>query len=228
MAIAIKCPICNQTTSGIFCEHCGFEIHILPEPISDEVRLYEEEREKVYKERLAEQKRKEKVLSEQLSSAQKELENQKIVSEKTGKADQAKIDQLTKDLKQLSTDLEQRNKDLEKANRKVADAKGERPKAFLLFKGVGEDTVGAVYQGRNSYGCLFGGIDDPNHQELSIDGLKPLHFRIETIDDRFLLHDLVGDMCSANGELIGSKGRTLTNDTRFSIGKTIKVTFIIS
>ena len=31
-----------------------------------------------------------------------------------------------------------------------------------------------------------------------------------------------------NGELIGSKGRTLTNDTRFSIGKTIKVTFIIS
>ncbi len=238
MAIETKCPICGEMVNSYFCENCGFEIHILPADISDEVKAYEQGRVAKYKEtrqklvsseekceklsgELEEQKKKDKELSDKLSSVNKEFETHKKDAASKAMYDKAKIDQLTNDLKQ-------RNKDLEEAKRNVADAKGERPKAFILIKGVGEETVGAVYQGRNSYGCLFGGINDPNHQELSIDGLKSLHFRIETVGDRYLLHDAIGDITSANGESIGPKGRTLTNDTRFSIGKNIKVTFIIS
>lgn len=148
------------------------------------------------------------------------LNSQMETAETKSKSDLAQIEQLKKD-------LEQRTEELNAANRKIAGRKEERPKAFILLKGVGEETVGAVYQGRNSYGCQFGGIDDPNHQELSLNGLKPLHFRIETVGDRFLLLDVVGDIIY-NGEPVGSKGHTLTNHCRFSIGKDIKVSFIIS
>ncbi len=224
--------------NNYFCENCGFEIHILPADISDEVKAYEQGRVAKYKEmrqklvsseaecekiskELEKQRKKEKELSDKLSSANKDFEKyQKDVATRVV-SDKAKIEQLTNDLKR-------RNKELEEVKRNVADAKGERPRAFILLKGVGDETVGAVYQGRNSYGCLFSGINDPNHQELSVDGLRPLHFRIETVGDRFLLHDEVGDIKSANGDSIGPQGRTLTNDTRFFIGKTIKVTFIIS
>lgn len=130
-------------------------------------------------------------------------------------------------IEQQKSQIQNTKKALDEANRKKIVETVKRPMAFLLLKGIGEETVGAVYQGNNSYGCMFGGINDPNHQELSIDGLKPFHFRIETVGNRFLLHDAVGNITSANGELIGSKGQILINDTRFSIGKTLKVTFII-
>ncbi len=44
------CPVCNQTTNSNFCEHCGFEIHILPTTVSDEIKAHEQERIAKYKE----------------------------------------------------------------------------------------------------------------------------------------------------------------------------------
>lgn len=46
------CPVCNQATDSTFCDHCGFEIHILPTAVSAEVKAYEKKRIAKYKERL--------------------------------------------------------------------------------------------------------------------------------------------------------------------------------
>ena len=264
-----KCKICGHelTFSDTFCPECGFEVHIYPEPLSPELKSYEEERVKKYNDQR--EKQKELFLT---------MEKLKKDSEEKASSDRCTIEQLTQDLKQRAQELDKRTqelsraseqimlnkkeikaqiesiqsqmknemerantraisdkaiierltKDLDMANRKASDIKGERPRAFILLKGGGDETVGAVYQGRNSYGCMFGEIKDSNHQELCIDGLKPIHFTIETVGERFLLQDLVGDISSANGSPIGIQGSTLTNGARFSISKNIKVTFIIS
>ena len=46
-----KCKVCGKALSlaDIFCPGCGFEHHILPEPVSEEVKRYEEKRIRVYK-----------------------------------------------------------------------------------------------------------------------------------------------------------------------------------
>lgn len=45
----MNCPVCNKPTSGRFCEHCGFELHVLPKGVSEEVITYENERVENYK-----------------------------------------------------------------------------------------------------------------------------------------------------------------------------------
>ena len=50
------CPVCNKATSSTFCEHCGFEIHILPTTVSAEVKAYEKKRIAKYMDRLAKMK----------------------------------------------------------------------------------------------------------------------------------------------------------------------------
>ena len=334
----MKCPICNQETTGRFCESCGFELHVLPEGVSDEVIQYENERVERHKkafdrlQKLQEFEKKAKDLEEQLTESQnavnegrgeiskqqvewekqkteleqriaeidqqkteferlhqeseskvKELEKQLTESKNAVNASQSEIskqqtefeqqkkrleqqetelqnaqktnadlrtknEQLDSDLKKsqaevslLSTQLGasqnenlQLRKDLDEAKRKAAENKGERPKAFILLRGSGDEAVGAVYSGLNTYGCVFGNINEPNHQELNITGLKLKHFGIETVGDRFRLVDYVGDITSASGTRAGAKGLTLSNGSRINIGEDpqkancIKGTFIIT
>ena len=49
--VEYKCKVCGRdlNLSDSFCPKCGFEHHILPELVSNEVRIYEEKRIKAYK-----------------------------------------------------------------------------------------------------------------------------------------------------------------------------------
>lgn len=49
----MTCPICNHELpqNESFCPQCGFEIHILPEGVSDAVKVYENARVEKYKNR---------------------------------------------------------------------------------------------------------------------------------------------------------------------------------
>ena len=71
----MNCPICNKkiALSTMFCKHCGFEIHILPEGVDDAIIAYEQERIEKYKERmrLITAGTKADELSEQLAAATK-------------------------------------------------------------------------------------------------------------------------------------------------------------
>ena len=118
----MKCPVCNQETSGRFCESCGFELHVLPEGVGEEVKKYESERverhQKAFEglQKLQVFERKTKELEEQLSESQKavnegrseiskqqaELEHQKAELEQRI----AEIDQQKKRLEQQATELQ--------------------------------------------------------------------------------------------------------------------------
>lgn len=92
-----KCKVCggDLNLSDSFCPQCGFEHHILPEPVSNEVRMYEEKRinackkvweehcqdiKKLHDEKDSEKKtleQKLKKIKEETQSAQKEKEQEK-------------------------------------------------------------------------------------------------------------------------------------------------------
>ena len=71
------CPVCNQATNTTFCNHCGFEIHILPTTVSAEVKAYEEKRIAKYKENLT------KLKEEQEAHESTKRELEKMRAEKT-------------------------------------------------------------------------------------------------------------------------------------------------
>lgn len=77
----MNCPICNKEilSNTMFCEHCGFEIHVLPETLSAEIEAYEKERIEKYKERMQ--------LTSEAETKANELMNQ--LSEATKRADAA-------------------------------------------------------------------------------------------------------------------------------------------
>lgn len=56
MALEIKCPVCGHTNGNIFCDYCGFEVHIMPAKVAGEVQAYEEKRISRYKSMIEEQK----------------------------------------------------------------------------------------------------------------------------------------------------------------------------
>ena len=73
MAITITCPVCNKETNEDFCEHCGFEIHVLPQSVSEKTKKYEDDRIDRYKRKLKEtllpeEKAKLKEVQEQLKA----------------------------------------------------------------------------------------------------------------------------------------------------------------
>ena len=99
----MKCPICGQETSGRFCESCGFEFHVLPEGVSEEVNKYENERVERHRkafeglQKLQELERKAKDLEEKLSESKNEVN-----------ASQSEISKQQVELEKQKTELEQR------------------------------------------------------------------------------------------------------------------------
>ncbi|MBR2368629.1 MAG: hypothetical protein IKA83_00565 [Paludibacteraceae bacterium] len=105
------CPICKQQLSEnvVFCSQCGFELHILPNNVSDKVRKYEKSREEQYKNTWEEANKsfakvneikkklqsKEEELNKRTTSYQSEID---ILNNKT-KLFQKEIDDLNKENK---------------------------------------------------------------------------------------------------------------------------------
>ena len=162
MAVDIKCPFCGGITSGLFCKYCGFEIHILPEGVSDEIKAYEQERITKFGERLEEIARLKSELKVQTSSSKNEIEKIRRDAKMKAQSDQSKINHLTKVLddannktmelesqkrhletlknqmeKTHKTEIKQLTKDLEQRNKGLAEA--TRMIILLLFTLLGCD-----------------------------------------------------------------------------------------
>lgn len=213
-----KCKVCGHPLSvaDTFCPECGFERHVLPIPVSKEVEEYENNRIRNYKEQL-------ELHRQNLEKTEKKVA---LLTDENTKLEegQKELEQLLEREKQRAQQLEI---DLNDVQVKSAAVKGEKPKAFLLVKDDKKESVGAVYEGRNTYGCFLGGITNNNHQELNIEGLKPLHFSIEAVGDYFRLFDLVGNIKSGRNP-ISDSGVSLRNGGKLEIGNNIKITFIIT
>lgn len=206
-----KCKVCDHQfpLTETFCPECGFERHVLPETVPVEVKEYEENRVKRHREILELQK-KLKSSVEMLSNENNSLKEERESSKQ-----------------RLSKKIAQLEKDLNDAQQKAASMKNEKPKAFLLIEDDIKESVGAVYEGRNTYGCFLGGIRENNHQEINIEGLKPLHFSIEAFDDHFRFFDLIGDVKSGK-KPISDRGVSLHNGGKLEIGTDLTITFIIA
>lgn len=114
-----KCKVCggDLNLSDSFCPQCGFEHHILPEPISVEVKMYEENRievcKKVWEERnqgLKLQKAYNKELSEK-NTLEQELEKARKKTQSTEEEKERYKAQIDKTQKELAS-VKKENQDL--------------------------------------------------------------------------------------------------------------------
>lgn len=138
----MNCPICNTNlqSTDTFCPTCGFEIHILPEDVSDAVRTYEQERIEKYK-RLMQQ------MSE-FETRANELSNQFLEATKRADAAEERIAENTKVIQGIQME---KNELLEQI--KAHDV--ERPIAFLVqMQGDDISAIYDIYEGENSFGYM--------------------------------------------------------------------------
>ena len=116
--VADKCKVCGgdlNLSDSSFCPQCGFEHHILPEPVSDQIRKYEEKRinackevwekhsleieklQKTYDEGVY----KNKTLEQELERAKKETLSAQQEKEQEKKKYEAKLKETGQSLEQL-------------------------------------------------------------------------------------------------------------------------------
>jgi len=138
----MNCPICNKEISldTMFCKHCGFEIHILPEDVSDAVRTYEQERIQKYKERMQ--------LMSEAETKSIELSSQLLVATQRADTAEKRIAEKMKDIQGIQ---KEKNELLEQI--KAHDV--EQPIAFLVqMQGDDISAIYDIYEGENSFGYM--------------------------------------------------------------------------
>lgn len=224
----VKCKVCNQMfpLTETFCPECGFERHIYPEPLSPDLKSYEEERIKKYKEQRKKQEEKLKDKEEAYNKASSQLsEAHDRLKQKEEELKNAEMDARAN--KQRIAQLE---RDLNDAQQKAVIRTFMKPKAYLLFENGGNKIVAAVYEGKNTYGSRSSDIQESTHYKVAILGLRPRQFCIDASDKHFRLFDLIGNMTtSANESINPQNGISLSSVNRtFYVGDDIKITFTLA
>ena len=186
MPIEIKCPVCNNMTSGSFCEHCGFEIHILPNEISLAIMNYEQERVDKYK----------KVLKDKENSLQLE----KKLSEDNIKKQ--------KEIESLISQNERLQSEQVVLNETVKQTENEKPLAFLVM--MQDNSVSAIFEiheGDNSFG--YAKSHDKHQQIICSTPVSDFHFAIRAVSSK----DLKGRIRTKffvmprDGQIYGAAGK---------------------
>lgn len=222
------CPICKQQLSEnvVFCPQCGFELHILPNSVSDKVRKYEKEREDKFKERYFEKDKCERKLLDiqnrnaqllnELSSKNCEitrlsnennkvgLENSRLKAEMIENDARSKknIAELENKINSVKEDLI-REQNLRKITKEKADIKGIVLIESLKYK---IRTMLPIYDGINTYGSTE---SNGSHHKISLlvrgYEFKPKHFSIENSAKGMILTGLDGVSIKHNGIETDSK-----------------------
>ena len=138
----MNCPICNKeiTLRTMFCEHCGFEIHILPEDVCDAVRAYEQERIEKYKERM-------QLMSEAENKAN-ELTGQLLAATNRADAAEETVADRTKEIQEIQKEKNELREQINASN-------VEKPLAFLvMMQGDSISALFGIYEGENSFGYM--------------------------------------------------------------------------
>lgn len=217
-----KCKVCGKPLSlaDIFCPVCGVEHHILPEPVSEEVRRYEEKRIKAYKKAWEEHNQgveKFKKNYEAEVSKNKTLEhNLNDVKTKIAAAEQEKghlksqADKAQKELalvKKEKQGLVDKVHNLTSQNMMLINEKDivleelEKAKNTKQLLGIVIVTdmvndfhaVAPINPGVNTFGSE---VSNDNHHMVRLGPfsiqLIPKHFSVESIGKHFLLKDMTG------------------------------------
>ena len=157
MEIEITCPVCKNVSHGRFCEHCGFELHILPSDVSSEVSSYEQEREDRFKAMLERREELEKT----------EKEKTAIIKERD-----TEIVNLKQQNNRLTEDLRHQQEMLEQTE-------NEKPLAYLvMMQGESVSSIYGIYDGINSFGYAK---SNDRHQQIFCNG------NVDLADNHFIV-----------------------------------------
>lgn len=225
----VKCKVCNQMfpLTETFCTECGFERHIYPEPLSPELKKYEEERVNKYKEQrtkkeeeLKKQKDALNIVSSQLSEARdtlKKSEEELKTAETEARANEQRIAQLEKDLADALQEAGKTN---------LSDLKGIVIISDMTDVAVSGDSANAntpiyrqclpVLAGINTYGT---DRSDGLHHQINLhcrgEVFLPIHFAVDTNHSRGLVvKDLSNGRMTLNGN---SFKEEYANNSKFFI-----------
>ena len=114
--VEYKCKICGEgvNLSDSFCPQCGFEHHILPEPISVEVKMYEENRIEVCK----------KVWEERNQGLKLRKTYDEVLSEKNTL--EQELEKARKKIQSTEEEKERYKVQIDKAQKELASVKKEK------------------------------------------------------------------------------------------------------
>lgn len=217
----MNCPICNKELqpNDTFCPECGFEIHILPNEVSDEIVAYERERVEKYKER-----------RHQLNEAEirsNELSNQLLEVTKRADAAEERIAEQTKEIQGI-----RKEKLLEQI--KAHDA--EKPVAFLVVMQDEEMLTGIIsrrvrdvfpiHQGKNVFGKNPKENSDVHSQKIIYcNEMQAEQFLLEgESDNSFIVQNISGTTFLRNkSNPLNDKATNLYDSDEIFIGDLIFV-----
>lgn len=236
--VEYKCKICGEgvNLSDSFCPQCGFEHHILPEPISVEVKMYEENRIKVCKKVWEEHNQglklrkayddemaKKKTLEQELEKARKKTQSVEEEKERY----KAQVDKAQKELSSAKKDnqglvdkvlnLTSRNNTLEnKMNIALIELekakKSNQLSGIVLITDTENDfhAVAPINSGINTFGSE---ASKDNHHMVRLGPfstqLTPKHFSVESIGKHLLLKDMTGGAMNLPTSGMYVEGKTI-------------------
>ena len=212
------CPVCGQTLSAgdTFCGNCGFEIHILTEPVSEKILSYEKERVKKFRSILDGNSSMKTGLESSLSEARSEAEEAKEKAsslEERIKEERKDRELLEKDLsreKEASASLKEEVDRLKKENE---SRKGEKPVASLFAVKGGTRRIYFLYDGDNLFGSRS---SSPSCQQVNISssGMVGDHFivKVDRKDGSVRVEKMKGEVT------LPSSRHSLSNGERFTAG----------
>ncbi len=214
----ITCPVCGQTVSfgETFCGKCGFEIHFLTEPLSPEVRSYENGRVEKFRSLLSETESLKTGFESSLSEARKETES---VKEKASLLEGKLLDEqkdrelLEKDLsreKETSASLKDEVERLQKENEgRVA----QKPVASLFAVRGSTRRIYFLYDGDNVFGSRSSSSSSQK-VNISSSGMVSDHFTVNVNQTQGSIH-----VEGLKGEVtLPSSRHSLSNGDRFTAG----------
>ena len=201
--VADKCKVCGgdlNPSDSSFCPKCGFEHHILPEPVSNEVRMYEEKRIRAYQKAWEEHnQRLEKFKMDYDTVVSKNNTLEDIIKEekaKTRAAEQEKeryrtqVDKATKELVALKKENQGLVDNVQILTSQNQSLKTERDLALKEIEKLKQNPpVSAGAQ-----------------------------LRIIEKHGKYRLQDTSGLVCRANGQSIGEHGIELYDGYVFKVG----------
>lgn len=213
----MKCPVCGRENpiGEMLCDGCGFELHILPKEVSQDVKDYEERRVAEARRRFEESGAASSRMREQIENLGRELDS------RSGELAKAR-----KDLEKAGQEAEGLKASLEDARKDLAQRKAVKPAAFLRAS-IGPDSkIYPVYDGANRFGSRVRGSGNQPSDETAVvlpgASLVQGHFRVLVDASRGYVR-----VEAAEGAVETPSGHhNLQNGDRFTAGGVEFTTFI--
>lgn len=200
-----KCKVCggDLNLSDSFCPKCGFEHHILPEPVSNEVRIYEEKRIKACK----------KVWEEHNQGVERFKKNYE--------AEVSKNKTLEDNLKEEKAKTRAAEQEKERLKGQVDKVQKELDSAKKEMQGLVDKVQRLISQNRSLQTELDNALRKIEQLKQNPPVSGGAQIRVTEKNGKYILYDEGGIVRRSNGAAIGKSGIELYDGYIFQIGEVL-------